>query len=42
MSKKAITNVVFYLLVIAIAIIVLFPFLWMLASSFKTQVDIIS
>ena len=26
----------------AIALVVLFPFLWMLTSSFKTQVDIIS
>ena len=42
MNKKLITNLVFYLLVVAIALAVLFPFLWMLASSFKTQVDIIS
>ena len=42
MKKKVITNIFFYLLVVAIALVVLFPFLWMLASSFKTQVDIIS
>jgi len=42
MNKKLITNIFFYLLVVAIALVVLFPFLWMLASSFKTQVDIIS
>lgn len=32
----------FYLGVVLIAIILLFPFFWMLASSFKTQVDIIA
>jgi len=42
MNKKVIINIFFYLLVAAIALVVLFPFLWMLASSFKTQVDIIS
>ena len=42
MNNKVITNIFFYFLVIAIALVVLFPFLWMLASSFKTQVDIIS
>ncbi len=42
MNRKVITNIFFYLLVVAIALAVLFPFLWMLASSFKTQVDIIS
>jgi multiple sugar transport system permease protein len=42
MNKKLITNIFFYLLVVAIAFVVLFPFLWMLVSSFKTQVDIIS
>ena len=41
-NKKLITNIFFYLLVAAIALGVLFPFFWMLASSFKTQVDIIS
>ena len=42
MNKKLITNSLFYLMVVVIALVVLFPFLWMLASSFKTQVDIIS
>jgi multiple sugar transport system permease protein len=42
MNKKLLSNILFYLLVTGIALIVLFPFLWMLASSFKTQVDIIS
>jgi multiple sugar transport system permease protein len=40
-ASKA-STVIFYLAVIAIALIVLFPFLWMLSSSFKTQVDIIA
>ena len=42
MHKKLLLNIGFYLLVTAIALVVLFPFLWMLSSSFKTQVDIIS
>ena len=42
MNKKLLANILFYLVVIGIALIVLFPFLWMLSSSFKTQVDIIS
>jgi len=42
MNKKLITNFFFYLSVVAIALVVLFPFLWMLSSSFKTQVDIVS
>jgi multiple sugar transport system permease protein len=42
MKKKLILNIIFYLIVAGIALIVLFPFLWMLTSSFKTQVDIIS
>ena len=42
MKKKLLNTVLFYLLVLTIALIVLFPFLWMLTSSFKTQVDIIS
>ena len=42
MNKKLISNIFFYLIVTGIALIVLFPFLWMLSSSFKTQVDIIS
>ena len=42
MNNKLISNLLFYLLVLFLALIVLFPFLWMLTSSFKTQVDIIS
>lgn len=42
MKKKLVSNILFYFLVVLIALIVLFPFLWMLSSSFKTQVDIIS
>lgn len=42
MSKERLQRALFYLAVLAIALVVLFPFLWMLASSFKTQVDIIS
>ena len=42
MNNKLISTILFYLLVLFIALIVLFPFLWMLSSSFKTQVDIIS
>ena len=42
MKSKLVSNILFYVLVTTIALIVLFPFLWMLSSSFKTQVDIIS
>jgi multiple sugar transport system permease protein len=42
MKKKLLLNIIFYLIVVGIALVVLFPFLWMLSSSFKTQVDIIS
>lgn len=42
MNRKLVSDILFYLIVIGIALIVLFPFLWMLSSSFKTQVDIIS
>ncbi|WP_153111390.1 carbohydrate ABC transporter permease [Propionivibrio limicola] len=42
MKKKLVSTIFFYLLVTGIALVVLFPFVWMLASSFKTQVDIIS
>jgi multiple sugar transport system permease protein len=40
--RKLASNVVFYLVVAAMAMIVVFPFLWMLTSSFKTQIDIIA
>ena len=42
MKNKVASNIFFYCVVALIALIVLFPFLWMLSSSFKTQVDIIS
>ncbi len=42
MNKKLLSNAIFYIAVAAIALVVLFPFLWMLSSSFKTQLDIIS
>ncbi len=42
MNKKFASSVVFYLVVAGMALVVLFPFLWMLSSSFKTQVDIIA
>jgi len=42
MNKKILSNAIFYIAVAAIALVVLFPFLWMLSSSFKTQLDIIS
>jgi len=41
-GTKKTSTVLFYATVIVIALIVLFPFLWMLSSSFKTQVDIIA
>jgi multiple sugar transport system permease protein len=42
MSAKNGSNLLFYVAVVTIALIVLFPFLWMLSSSFKTQLDIIA
>jgi multiple sugar transport system permease protein len=42
MKKNPLHSVLFYITVIVISLIVLFPFLWMLSSSFKTQVDIIA
>lgn len=42
MNKKLLSNAIFYIAVVAIALVVLFPFLWMLSSSFKTQLDIIA
>ncbi|MDR1934956.1 MAG: carbohydrate ABC transporter permease [Candidatus Accumulibacter sp.] len=41
-NNKLLANALFYLLVLIMALVVIFPFLWMLSSSFKTQVDIIS
>ena len=42
MGRKWYATLLFYLCVLGIALVVLFPFLWMLSSSFKTQVDIIA
>ena len=42
MKNKTFATLLFYFLVLVMALVVLFPFLWMLSSSFKTQVDIIS
>ncbi len=42
MNKKYLRSVIFYVVVAGMALVVLFPFLWMLSSSFKTQVDIIA
>jgi multiple sugar transport system permease protein len=42
MNRKFASNTIFYLVVAGMALVVLFPFLWMLSSSFKTQVDIIA
>lgn len=42
MNRKILPTVLFYAVVVAMALVVLFPFLWMLSSSFKTQVDIIA
>ncbi len=42
MKTQAMRKLLFGVLLLAIAVPVLFPFLWMLSSSFKTQVDIVS
>ena len=42
MNKKFASSVIFYLVVAGMALVMLFPFLWMLSSSFKKQVDIIA
>jgi multiple sugar transport system permease protein len=42
MKKNILHEILFYLVVIFISMMVLFPFLWMLSSSFKTQTDIIA
>ncbi|MDK9696258.1 MAG: carbohydrate ABC transporter permease [Siculibacillus sp.] len=41
-KKKILQEAVFYLAVVLISMVVLFPFLWMLSSSLKTQTDIIA
>jgi multiple sugar transport system permease protein len=42
MKKNFIVHILFYFIILMIVFAVLFPFLWMLTSSFKTQVDIIA
>jgi len=42
MKRNPFLSALFYVGIFSIAIVLLFPFLWMLASSFKTQVDIIT
>jgi multiple sugar transport system permease protein len=42
MKKPFLYNLFFVLLVLVIVVPMIFPFLWMFLSSFKTQVDIIS
>jgi multiple sugar transport system permease protein len=42
MKRSTLSAALFYLTVTAMALVVLFPFLWMVSSSFKTQVDIIA
>ena len=42
MNKKSIINVIKYIVLTLFAIITLFPFYWMLSSSFKTQTDLLA
>lgn len=42
MRAAMIRKILFFLVILAIVVPVLFPFLWMLTSSFKTQVDIVA
>jgi len=42
MNRSVVSRILFYLVVVGMALVVLFPFLWMLSSSFKSQVDIIA
>lgn len=42
MATRALRKILFLILVAAIVLPVLFPFIWMLGSSFKTQVDIVA
>jgi len=42
MRKSFIRKILFFILVVAISVTVLFHFVWMLTSSFKTQVDIVA
>ena len=42
MKQSKAKSVLFYVMLVLIIVPILFPFVWMLMSSFKTQVDIIS
>jgi multiple sugar transport system permease protein len=42
MKRRIFVRAAFLVMVLTVALVLLFPFIWMLASSFKTQVDIIS
>ena len=42
MKKVTIGNIISKILLIALLVIILYPFIWMLCSSFKTEVDIMS
>jgi multiple sugar transport system permease protein len=42
MRRNPVGSAFFYLGILLVALVLLFPFLWMLGSSFKSQVDIIS
>jgi len=42
MRRNPLGALLFYVFILGVALVLLFPFFWMLASSFKTQVDIIS
>jgi len=42
MKQSKTKSILFYVMLVVIIVPILFPFVWMLMSSFKTQVDIIS
>jgi multiple sugar transport system permease protein len=42
MRRNPVGRTAFYILILLVALVLLFPFLWMLMSSLKSQVDIIS
>ena len=42
MKKVTIGNIISKILLIALLVIILYPFIWMLCSSFKTEADIMS
>ena len=42
MKKPLLSKIIFAIVVLGITAAMIFPFLWMLMSSIKTQIDIIS